>query len=119
MTRELSFTGATRFKEVSEHLLSEGLAVRFRAGGTSMEPAIGDGDLITVAPVSVGEIQPGDVVFYASGRRTIAHRVVEIRRDEAATPTFIVRGDAREECDAPVVAAQILGKVVAVERAQR
>lgn len=119
MTCELSSRGAARFREVSEQLLSEGLAVRFRAGGVSMEPAIRDGDLITVARVSVDEVKRGDVVFYASGRRTIAHRVVEIRRDGAATPTFIVRGDAREECDAPVVATQIIGKVVAVERAKR
>jgi signal peptidase I len=104
---------------VTGQLLGDGFGVRFRVAGTSMEPAIGDGDLITVAPVPPAEIQPGDVVYYAAGRRTIAHRVVEIRSAGSPAVTFIVRGDARAECDAPVAAGQILGKVIAVERARR
>ena len=105
------------FRELSGGLLHDGYAVRFRAAGTSMEPAIRDGDWITVARVSPGEIRQGDVVFYACGRRTIAHRVIEVRSPASPEPTFIVRGDAKGGSDAPVAASQVLGKVIAVERA--
>lgn len=109
--------GTDTFRELSGQLLDDGYAVRFRASGTSMEPAIGDGDWITVARVSPGEIVRGDVIFYHSGRRTIAHRVVEIRATQPDGPMFVVRGDAKAGCDAPVMPGQILGKVVAVEPA--
>jgi signal peptidase I len=103
---------------VSGELLGDGYAVRFRALGTSMEPAISDGDLITVAPVLPGDIEPGDVVYYTCGRRTVAHRVVDIRSSPAGL-TFIVRGDAKMGDDAPIAAEHVLGKVIAVERSPR
>jgi signal peptidase I len=104
------------FREVSRQMLGDGYAVRFRAIGASMEPAIADGDMITVAPVAADEVKLGDVVFCASGQRRIAHRVVEIHATAPGPPVFIVRGDARAECDPPVGAGQILGKIISVER---
>ena len=37
--------------DVATELLGRGRRVRFRAPGSSMRPAIGDGDAITVEPV--------------------------------------------------------------------
>jgi hypothetical protein len=41
---------SSRFVDVSCDLLGGGYAVRFRASGGSMRPAICDGDVVTVAP---------------------------------------------------------------------
>ena len=48
--------------DVSCDLLAGGYAVRFRASGGSMRPAICDGDVVTVAPGATATLVPGKVV---------------------------------------------------------
>lgn len=107
------------FLTLSEDLLDQGYAVRFRAAGTSMQPAIEDGDTITVARVDLGGVKRGDILLYRSQRRTIAHRVVDIRTTGNKIAAVILRGDAKAACDAPVAPDRILGKVVAIEPCRR
>ena len=104
------------FLSVSEHLLDRGYRVRFRAAGTSMQPTIEDGDAITVAPVALTDVKRGDILLYTSGRRPVVHRVVDIDATGSEIAAFVLRGDAKVACDAPVASNQILGKVVAIER---
>lgn len=103
------------FLEVSRHLLAQGVCVRFRAGGASMQPAIADGDAVVLAPVSAVAVRPGDVVLYCRGLRSIAHRVVRISRAKQNVTALLLCGDAAEACDAPVRPHDVLGKVIAVE----
>jgi hypothetical protein len=107
---------AALFLEVSERLLEQGYRVRFRAGGASMQPAIGDGDAVILAPVNPVAAQPGDILLYRKNRRGIAHRVVHVQHADEAVVAFLLRGDAEPACDAPVTPDEVLGKVVAVER---
>ena len=102
--------------EVIERLLGEGYDVRFRASGTSMHPAIDDGDTITVARVDPADVRRGDILLYCCQRRTIAHRVVDIHTAEDEIAAFVLRGDAKAACDAPVAPHQVVGKVVAIDR---
>ena len=105
-----------RFADVTSDLLAQGYAVRFRAGGDSMRPAIGDGDVITVRPVAPARLTPGRVIVYRDRDRVFAHRIVAVSRDPLAGGLLVVRGDAVAEDDPPVAPSQVLGEVVAVSR---
>lgn len=105
--------------EVSAELLTRGYGVRFHATGSSMHPTIRDGEPITVVVTEPSEISRGDIVLYRRGRCVIAHRVVAIARDAEGGQIFVCRGDAADAADAPVWPQQILGQVVAVDRARR
>ena len=117
------------FIDVSIELLRQGKNVRFRAPGLSMHPAIKEGEIITVVPISSLDIKRGDILLYLAGRKVVAHRVVSIKREKGDPSTqssrlspqqlFILRGDASATCDDPVEAQQILGKVVSVEKRGR
>jgi signal peptidase I len=107
------------FQEVSTELLSAGYSVRFRPGGQSMHPTIRDGERITVEPILAEQVRTGDIILYAAARGPVAHRVVRVERREAQSALFHLRGDCAATPDAPVVAAQILGRVVSVEREGR
>jgi hypothetical protein len=106
---------AELFLDLSEHLLEKGYRVRFRAHGASMQPAIADGDALTLEPTNPAAAQPGDILLYRRHRRSIAHRVVEVEQAGHSVATILLRGDAQLACDVPVEPDDVLGKVVAVE----
>ena len=105
-----------RFRRVATELLRQGHAVRFRAHGWSMFPAIRDGEMVTVAPVSTAPVQIGDVVLVPHGRGVLAHRVVAMSR-AGGRVMLTVRGDASCSCDPPVAIDQVLGVVVSGDAA--
>jgi signal peptidase I len=118
--------GAKIYPELIVDLLINGHKVKFRALGYSMYPTILNGDEITIEPIKPEAIRVGDIIFYRNQESLVAHRVVkiEIKNDThndsqssvlSTQSCFILRGDARPICDAPVVAEQILGKVVLIE----
>jgi hypothetical protein len=45
----------------------------------------------------------------------MVHRVVDIHTAGSEIAAFVLRGDAKAACDAPVAPDRILGKVVAIE----
>jgi signal peptidase I len=102
------------FADVSSDLLLQGYAVRFRAGGSSMAPAIGDGDVITVKPLDPATLTAGRVIVYRAGHRVVAHRIVAVAANLPSSTYVVVRGDAARECDPPVALSDVLGEVVAV-----
>ena len=114
-----SSLGFRHFGDLSADLLSLGLGVRFRAPGTSMHPTIRHGDLITVEPVEPSKMKRGDIILCRLQNGFIAHRLVNIEERNGCGLTFILRGDACTTCDAPVRPAQVLGKVVCLERDHR
>jgi signal peptidase I len=89
--------------------------VRFRAEGFSMYPAIRDGELITVAPVSAAPIARGDVLLFRTAARLLAHRVVRVATG-GRDGVLQLRGDAKASCDTPIDAGDVIGRVVAVHR---
>jgi len=97
--------------------------VRLRVYGTSMAPCILPGDLVSIERASLRDISPGEIVLYFRNGRLFVHRVVE--RKAAATaggsgePCLITRGDRLSYDDPPVCSAELLGRVVSVERANR
>jgi signal peptidase I len=107
------------FADTAADLLASGCRLRFRATGRSMQPAIGEGEMITVEPVSVEDVRSGDIVFYRTQKCVIAHRVEKIKRDSGRVTVLVLRGDTCEHLDAPVLPSQVLGRVVAVDRGGR
>jgi signal peptidase I len=107
------------FLDISGELLRSGYAVRFRAHGSSMRPAIRDGEAITVESVEPAAVKPGDVLFYRQRQRAVAHRVISVSHKGDNVVEFIVRGDAKAACDAPVKPSQVLGRVLPEGRDSR
>jgi len=107
------------FTDVSTELLRSGQSIRFRAPGRSMYPTIKEHETITVQSVAPSGIKMGDIILYRLEAVVIAHRVVRIERGEHGGSRFILRGDASVASDEAVEPAQVLGKVVSVERGGR
>jgi signal peptidase I len=107
------------FTDVSTELLRSGQSIRFRAPGRSMYPTIKEDETITVQPVAPSVIKMGEIILYLLEGVVIAHRVVRIEQGEDGGSRFIARGDASGVADEPVEPAQVLGKVVSVERGGR
>ncbi|MCU1244688.1 MAG: Peptidase S24-like protein [Acidobacteria bacterium] len=97
-------------------LLADGLAVRFRAAGDSMYPALCGGDILIVEPVNAEQVRRGTVVLAQLERGLTAHRVVGMTTDGGGQRWFTTRGDGVEECDAPFGPSSLLGIVTAADR---
>ena len=103
--------------DLVEALLARAGRCRLRVGGTSMLPAIQPGDTLCVQRVAPSAIALGDVILFSRAGRLFAHRVVDVGEARPASEwRCTTRGDAVEDCDPPVAAAEILGRVEAVTR---
>jgi ribosomal protein S18 acetylase RimI-like enzyme len=104
---------------LSAEVLGRGGSFRFRARGSSMAPALRDGDLLTVEPTEAAALRMGDVILYrAEGGRLAAHRVVARQADQGRL-TLTARGDAAAGPGEAVRAELVLGRVVGVQRRGR
>ena len=92
-------------------LLRCGYKVRFRVMGTSMLPTIPPGSLVIVEPITAHLLEKGDIVLTNGGGRFIAHRIEHVHADRLGVLKFVLRGDNLPQCDLPVTAAAILGRV--------
>jgi len=105
------------FLEQARQLLSRSLPVELRMSGSSMSPAIEDGDIITVEPVNDEPIRQGDIVLYHTRFDTaVIHRIVRIDRS-SSEKSVLTRGDSATQNDLPVPIHRVLGRVKLVERA--
>ena len=109
----------TDFEGLLVHLLGDGIAVRFRARGTSMHPAVRDGDILRVHPIEHTVVHLGDIVLYCTPHNGIVvHRAVGISTHGEET-ILLVKGDASGTPDPRVPQSQVLGRVVSIERRGR
>ena len=115
MNRELPLSNSGQL-ELMRGLSEHGASVRTRVRGASMSPVIHDGDILTIAPLAGADPAVGDIVAVAvpDSQRLIVHRVV--RRTATA---WVVRGDNCPIQDGLFSAADVLGRVIRVERAGR
>lgn len=105
------------FLEQARQLLSRSLPIELRMSGSTMSPAIEDGDIITLEPVTAEPIKQGDIVLYQSRMDTaVIHRIIRLER-LSSERCIVTRGDAASHNDSPVPLHRILGRVKRVERA--
>jgi signal peptidase I len=101
--------------EILLQLLRAHGVTRFRALGSSTNPWIRKGDILTIRRVDPAAIRRGHVVFYRSGGSLFAHRVVGKVQGQNEL-LLVTRRDAVPSPDAPVAASQVLGRVIWIER---
>ena len=103
------------FREVLRTALAKGASLRFAASGSSMDPFIKDGDVVTVAPLPA-RLVPGDIVAAVSPANglVIVHRIVSLNEGEAR-----LKGDNLPAADGTAAGAALLGRVTRVERSGR
>jgi phage repressor protein C with HTH and peptisase S24 domain len=92
--------------ELAAAMLREGRTVELPATGTSMRPLIAPGGVVRVEPARAADVRPGDVVLVETGGRLVCHRLVYVAAGRAVT-----RGDNVVDCDAPLPADAIIGRV--------
>jgi hypothetical protein len=81
-----------------------------------MSPLVRDGDVLLVRPAGASLLRLGDVVLCSRGPgQVVVHRVVG-RRREPDGPYFRVQGDQVARPDGWIPAAEVYGRVVAIER---
>ena len=108
-----NITTLTKFKGISQDLLGNGLDIRISTRGSSMYPLISTGDKITISPEK--NLGLGDVIVFKRDDQMVCHRLVRIT-EENGIKHYQTRGDSFFSLDDPVSAAQILGKVIRIER---
>lgn len=103
------------FAELMAAVLARSAPFRFQASGFSMSPFIRDGDVITLGPPP-RRLRFGEVAAFVNpgNNRLTVHRVVAIGRHG-----YLIRGDNAPEPDGTVAHADILGRVINVERGSR
>lgn len=104
---------------IVEEALRRGNSVWWRPRGFCMVPAIRDGERVLVAPVSSRALRIGDIVQYASPDGLRVHRLLGRRRDPSGETRLVLGGDNSEEPLEVARPADLLGRVVAVEREGR
>ena len=95
--------------------LTQGRPICLRCGSSSMRPQIVSGDMLTIAPVSLDQIQRGDIVLMGAGEEWIVHRLLAIREKDGRKYA-VTRGDNVNRLDTPVLLECILGKVAGIHR---
>jgi len=100
-------------------MASEGRAIRFTARGRSMRPFILDGDRVTVMPARPDELRRLSIALFTRDEgQPVLHRLVrtEIRNGHIL---LVTRGDRLLAPAETTPAANLLGRVVAIERRGR
>jgi signal peptidase len=78
----------------------------------SMTPALYTGDIAIVAKSDAKIFQVGDIIeFRRTEQMNVIHRVIDID-DSGGNKMYITKGDANTDIDDPVLAANVVGKVV-------
>jgi signal peptidase len=80
--------------------------------GNSMNPALYPGDVVITRAVSPVAIRVGDLIRFRRDGIDVVHRVVAVEGSGSAL-VFTTRGDNNNVDDAPVLAEQVQGRVVA------
>lgn len=104
--------------ELGRELLNSGVSFWLEVRGWSMYPFLKDKDVVEISPIQFDEVGIGDVVFFRSGDRLLAHRVVGAVSDEQGI-RLRVRGDRFRQEDPLLAESDLIGKVEVIHRERR
>ena len=86
--------------------------------GTSMEPELRPGDVVTIAGAAEGPVRAGEIVsFRDAAGHLVTHRVLGYEGEGGER--LVTQGDGRTRPDPPWVADQLVGVVAAAARPRR
>ncbi len=87
-------------------MLREGRTVELPATGWSMRPLIAPGGVVRVAPASIDDVRPGDIVVVDLGGELVCHRLRYV-----ACGRVVTRGDNTLDDDPAVPTDAVIGRV--------
>lgn len=100
---------------VSAELMEAGHLVKLHLTGHSMHPFLKPGDKAIVEKINPEKLKIGDIVIINFDERHIAHRLIK-KEFKNGVQYYITKGDSCEMPDPPIMAENILAKIIAVER---
>ncbi len=106
------------FHEVVILLLQKGETTELPLTGHCMKPLLRENDLITVKPITIDQLQCGDIVLYHIEGRLKCHRFLTFKTIEGRQ-YLITKSDRRSRCDTPVPFDSFLGTVIRVKKVAR
>lgn len=90
--------------------------IKFLAVPTgSMRPDMPPGSFALMHRVPDSSLRVGDIITYVNplnAKLTVSHRIIKEEQTKNNMPIFITKGDANPTPDVPVMAGQVLGKVI-------
>jgi signal peptidase I len=111
-----------RYHKVIDHVILEqldkGRKIEFRVSGRSMRPLIEEGDPIHVEKCKLGALSIGDIITFQRNDLYLTHRVLWVRK-KGNRIRLITKGDNEINVDPLVSSNHIVGKAVAIKRANR
>ena len=100
--------------DIGSHEFRTGKQLRVTVTGGSMRPVLLPGDIVIVDPSQGEYLDAGDVITFMEDGTLLTHRVVQVQEDRLVT-----KGDGTPYPDSAIFARQVIGPVVARERAGR
>lgn len=101
---------------LAREVLSYGRRFQFVARGSSMQPFIQDGDVISLCSVLAQKVRSGDVLFARTDNDIlVVHRVIRIKNQNCER-LFELQGDDCARPDGFINERNVLGKVYQVSR---
>jgi signal peptidase I len=101
-------------REVWRTAAAGGGSLRLTITSDSMRPLLRTGDVVVVQPIEPRALLPGAVIVVQRGGEWITHRLVAV--DERGWHTH---GDNTRYADEAASAAEIVGRVIAIEQADQ
>jgi hypothetical protein len=100
--------------ELVRSLLRQGIAVRIRVSGISMQPLLKSGETVEIAPLAAIPPQLGEIIFLLDRQGSpLVHRLIW-RRSQNGAPHLLTKGDACACFDGFIPAEQAAGRVLRI-----
>lgn len=111
-----------QYQKIIDHLILEelgnGKTITLRVSGKSMYPLIKPGDSIRIEKCAPGALAIGDIITFKKDGIYLTHRVLWVRKKDNGI-ILITKGDNEINVDSPVSPNHIVGKALAIKRANR
>ncbi len=111
-----------RYRNVIHHFILEqlrkGKGITLKVSGRSMRPLIEEGDVIHVEKCDPTALSIGDIITFKKNEVYLTHRVLWVRKRDNGI-ILITKGDNEIDVDPLVSPDEIVGKAVAIKRANR
>ncbi|MEN8208846.1 MAG: GNAT family N-acetyltransferase [Candidatus Fermentibacteria bacterium] len=108
--------GSSDLAELAAEVFDRGGLISFAAMGSSMQPTLKDGDLLTAAPEDPASINSGDLIMYRTAEdRAAVHRVSDVSRISSHSEV-ILSSDSSPDVLYRISIEQVMGKIISASR---
>jgi signal peptidase I len=116
MTHNITL-GCQESTSLVREILDTGARIRIKVTGSSMEPVLSCGDVVTVEKVIFRSLWIGDLVLFMNQYQSpVLHRLIQKKVASDGTTSMQTKGDALLVCDEPFPENEFLGKVCIIEK---